>query len=110
MAYPPQPPSQPHQNQETAVPQQNTMALVGFIMALAAIPMTFMQGWLGWALNLGAFIVSLIANSQIKQSNGAMSGKGLAVAGIVISSVWFGLIVLFLVVAVALGAAFLGAL
>lgn len=110
----PQPPQQPPQGQypqygqyQPIAPKTSPMAIVGFVMALVAIPVTFLRGF-GLILNLAAFIVCLIANSQIKKSNGQLTGKGLAVAGIVITSVWFGLILLLLIMAASIIGAMLG--
>jgi ABC-type dipeptide/oligopeptide/nickel transport system permease component len=59
--------------------------VLGALGALAAIPMGF------------------VARKQIRRSNGSQTGSGLALAGIIVSFVWLGLIVLIIVVPLALG-------
>lgn len=131
MSYPPQPPQQPPQvpqqpqqyppqyqqgqyqqpygqYQAPVAPKNNTLAMVGFWIAIAMIPLIWFLSWFGWILNLAAFILCIIGNSQIKASNGAQTGKGFAVAGIVITCVLFGLIVLFTIAVIALGVSILG--
>jgi len=72
-------------------------------MVIAALVLVWIEkiAILGWILNLTGFIVSIVANSQIKKSMGRLTGKGWAVAGIVLSCVLFGL---FLIIVIAAGA------
>lgn len=132
MSYPPQPP-QPPQGQPPQYPPQyqqpygqqpygqyqapvqaksSTLALVGFFMALACLVLVWIPtiSILGWLLNLTAFILCIVANSQIKNSQGRLTGKGFAVAGIVITSILFGIFVLLLILAGALIGSVLGGL
>jgi hypothetical protein len=119
MSYPPQPPQQPPQPpqyqqppyqqspyqqqgykpypQAVAQPKSSPLALTGFIMALAAIILTFVHAGFGMIVNLAAFVVSIVASSQIKKAGGALTGKGMAIAGIVISCIWFGIYLLIFV-------------
>ncbi|HWI50784.1 MAG TPA: hypothetical protein VNT01_01415 [Symbiobacteriaceae bacterium] len=130
MSYPPQPPQQPPQPpqyqqpaqyqqgqyqqpygqyQAPVQPKNNTLALVGFWMAVACVVLVWTPvALLAWLMNLAAFIICIIANGQIKKSQGQMTGKGFAVAGIVISSVLFGLFVIIALVAGAFLATIIG--
>lgn len=128
VSYPPQPPQAPQAPQQPAqyppqyqqgqyqqpygqyqaAPKTNTLALVGFWMSIALIILVWFTSWIGWIANLTAFILCIIGNSQIKASNGTQTGKGLAVAGIVITSILFGLIVLFTIVLVGMIGSILG--
>lgn len=121
MSYPPQPPQQPPQYQQGQYqqpygqyqappqPKTNRLALVGFCMAAACVILVWTSiSLLAWVMNLTAFIICIVANSQIKKSQGQMTGKGFAVAGIVISSVLFGLFVIFAILAGAFIATIIG--
>ncbi len=63
--------------------QKNTMALVGFILALLSF-------------NVIALIISIIGLSNSKKPEYAGDGKGFAIAGIVISCVYIGLYIILL--------------
>ena len=83
-------------NTAPAPAQKNTMALVGFILAL-----------LGF--NVIALILSIVGLSNSKKPEFAGDGKGFAIAGIVISCVYIGLyIILFATCGAAACAAGLG--
>lgn len=112
MSYPPQPPQgqQPYGQYAPAQPKTSGLAIAGFVMALAMIVLIWFLGYIGWAINLAAFILSVVANSQIKKSNGQLTGKGFAVAGIVITSVLFGIMVLLFLFAAAFIGSILGAM
>lgn len=58
---------------QNAPPTLCTMALVGLILS--------------FFIPLAGLIVSIIGRSQIKKSNGALNGGGLALAGIIVSVV-----------------------
>ncbi|RKW70693.1 DUF4190 domain-containing protein [Galactobacter caseinivorans] len=58
-------------NMAPMAPKTNTMAIVGFVLA--------------FVVNIAGLIVSIIARKQIKQSG--EGGAGLALAGIIISSI-----------------------
>lgn len=55
-------------------PSANPLAIAGFVLSLVGF------GWLNW---LGV-VFGIVALNQIKKSNGTQSGRGLAIAGIVI--------------------------
>lgn len=109
--YPTQPPyTQPYPPQYggqygAAGPTTSGLAITGFVLSLL-VPLTFwipfinLIAFLG---NLAGFIISIVAVNQIKNSNGQLGGKGLAVAGIILSCVWFGLLLLFFVFAIVVG-------
>ena len=50
---------------------------------------------------IGGLICSIIARSQIKKSNGTQGGEGIAMAGIIISSVYLLLIIAIIALVVA---------
>ena len=70
--------------------QKNTMALVGFILAL-----------LGF--NLIALILSIVGLTNSKKPEFAGDGKGFAIAGIILSTLY--IVVIFIIVAVTCSAA-----
>lgn len=72
-SYPPQPPQPPYPPQGPyAEPKTNGLAIGGFIAA-------FFIGIIG-------LVLSIMALNQINASNGMQKGKGLAIAGIIISA------------------------
>jgi hypothetical protein len=59
--------------------------------------------WIYWIGSILALVFGYIAKSQIDKSNGEQTGRGMAIAGIVLG--WIGVgILLLLIVAIALGA------
>jgi len=50
-----------------------------------------------WITSILAVIFGHIALSQIKRSNGTQTGRGLAIAGLVLGYVWLALLVVFIV-------------
>lgn len=77
-------------------PKNSGYAIAGFACGLGSLAC-------GLACIPG-LILSLVALSDIKKSNGTVGGRGLAIAGVAISSVFIGLWVLILVI-MAIGAA-----
>lgn len=71
----------------TQAPTTNPLAIVGFVVSIVGV------GWFNW---LGV-VFGIIALNQIKKSNGAQSGRGLAIAGIVIGGFGVLLVALFVV-------------
>jgi hypothetical protein len=59
--------------------------------------------WLYWIGSILALIFGYVAKSQIDRSQGRQSGRGMAVAGIVLG--WVGVGILSLVVVIGIGAA-----
>ncbi len=70
----------------------NTLALVGFVIGLI--------GFLFGPLAIIGLVLSIIAYVQCRRSGSALKGRGFAVAGIVLSTVWLVLAVLVIVFAV----------
>jgi Domain of unknown function (DUF4190)/GYF domain 2 len=64
-------------------PANNSLAVIGLVLGIISIPFAFCC--YGLPFNLGGIIVSLIALSQIKQTK--EQGRGLAMAGLVLSLV-----------------------
>ncbi|MDP4120724.1 MAG: DUF4190 domain-containing protein [Bacillota bacterium] len=83
--FPPQPPLIPQQ------PRNNSLAIAGFVVSLASL------AFCGFPAIIG-LILSIIALNQIK--NTGESGKGFAVAGIVIGAAEIFLILLLIFVAI----------
>lgn len=68
-------------------PSANPLAIAGFVLSLVGF------GYLNW---LGV-VFGIIALNQIKKSNGTQSGRGLAIAGIVIGGFGVVLVALFVI-------------
>ena len=84
-------------SKSTPVPaQKNTIALVGFILAL-----------LGF--NLIALILSIVGLTNSKKPEYAGDGKGFAIAGIVIACIYIGFFIILGISCSAIGCAALGA-
>ena len=81
----------PNQYGVPMVPKTNGLAVAGFVTSLACL-----------GLPLG-FILSLVALNQIKKSPIPQGGKGLAIAGAIIGSVWL-VYILIVVIAAAVTA------
>ena len=74
-----------------AAPRTNPMAITGLVMGIIALP-AFMCCY-GFPFNVLGIIFSTIALSQIKKNPQVEQGKGLAIAGLVLSILSFLLIV-----------------
>lgn len=92
MSTPPPPPtgSSPPPLPGVYVQQQRTN---GFAVASLVLGIL----WIFWIGSILALIFGLIAKSQIDRSDGAQSGLGLAIAGIVLGCVGVGTLLLTLV-------------
>ena len=90
---PPPPPVRPL----SPAPQMlrtNGFAVAGMVLGILSVTLCFCC--YGFPCNLLAFIFSLIALSQIKQSPHLYTGRGLAITGLVLALVSFGLAILLL--------------
>jgi hypothetical protein len=56
--------------------------------------------WLYWIGSILALVFGYVAKSQIKRSNGAQTGRGMAIAGIVLGWVGVGLLAIVILVAI----------
>lgn len=86
---------------QAPIPSQqklNPMALTGFICSLAFIVL-FWIPFIGWLLPIAGLVFSIIGVSQINKAQGTEKGKGLAIAGIIISAVWLLIMVVGLIFA-----------
>ena len=72
----------------------NGFAITSMIMGILSLTLCFCC--YGFPCNLLGFIFSLIALSQIKQSPHIYTGRGMAITGLVLSLVSFGLAICFL--------------
>ena len=75
----------------TPAAKTNTLALISLITGLIAFPLYFF--WIGAPLSLASLITGYIALPQIKRTG--ENGRGLAMAGIIISWSLLGLFTLF---------------
>ena len=84
--------SEPYQTTPPAPQKTNTLAIVGFICS--------------FFLALVGTILGFISLSQIKNSNGAEGGKGLAIAAIIIGLIPTVVIIILLILAPIIGGVF----
>ena len=66
-------------------PRMNPLALTGFIMSIVGIP-TFCCCFASLPINLLALVLSVIGLMQIRSKPEMYTGKGLAIAGIILAS------------------------
>lgn len=78
----------------------NGLAIASLVLGIVAIPLDCCYGG-GALLGIAAFITGLIGHRQVKESGGAQSGKGMALAGMILGGVsvliglaWIALLVL----------------
>jgi len=86
-------PQLPPQPAVPATPPTNGMAIAGFVCALCGIVTCGVASVVG-------LILSIVAMNQIKQAEGRMGGKGLAIAGLAISIVLLAFWLLYLIFAI----------
>ena len=92
---PPPPPHPGYQGQPVYVAQStNGLAVASLVLGIL---------WLYWIGSILALVFGYVAKSQIDRSQGRQSGRGMAVAGIVLG--WVGVGILSLVVVIGIGAA-----
>jgi hypothetical protein len=77
-------------------PKTNGLAIAGMVVGIAAIPLICLCG-VGFFMGIVAIILSAIARRQIRESNGAAGGSGMALAGLICG-----------IVATALGVIYIG--
>jgi hypothetical protein len=68
-------------------PETSTRAIVAFILAIVALPAISCFGCGGIALGVAALLVGISARRQIRESEGAQVGEGLARAAIIIGAI-----------------------
>lgn len=96
-AYPPPPPQPaPYQQpyQAPATPKVDGLAIASMVLGIL---------WLYWVGSLLAIIFGAIAIKRINRSNGWRTGKGMAIAGLVLGIVGAAFLALFMLVLVAAG-------
>ena len=86
--YPP-PPYPPH---DAAGPPYGTASTNGFAVAALVLGILGPVACVAWIL---ALVFGYIAKTQIDASEGRQTGRGMAVAGIILGWVWLGLIILY---------------
>ena len=82
-------------------PQTNPLALTGFILGIVSV--TFSLCCYGLPFNLVGIVLSAIALAQIRADPQRQGGKGLAIAGLVLSLFSIILSVIWLILALSLG-------
>jgi hypothetical protein len=78
----------------TAVPVAKTSPLAVASLVCSMVPFMMLT-------QIAAFVLGIVALTQIKKSNGALGGKGFAITGIIISSVlilFVGSVIVFVIV------------
>jgi hypothetical protein len=66
---------------------------------------SLITGILGWTIlpvlgSVAAIITGHLANKEIKESNGALSGKGMATAGLILGYIQLAFVVLIMIIAI----------
>ena len=86
----------PVSNQPTYLPAQkdSTLAILSLVFGIASYLVVPVIG------SLAAIILGHIAKSEIRKSNGTLTGNGLATAGLVLGYVQWGLTVIGIAIAV----------
>ena len=69
----------------------NSLAITSLVLGIVSIPLTFCYGT-GILFGIAAFITGLIGRRQIKESAGAQSGDGMALAGMIMGGIIGGLV------------------
>ena len=88
--YPPPPPAVPQQT-----PKVDGLAIASLVLGIL---------WVYWIGSILAIIFGAVAIKRINQSNGWRTGKGMAIAGLVLGIVGVAILALTLVVAAAVSA------
>jgi len=83
-------------------PKTNGLCIASLVSSLAPLVLNWIPvvQWFGLLASIAAIILGAMGLKKVKESNGAETGKGLAVAGIIIGSVD---VFLFIVVVVVIG-------
>ena len=89
--------------QPMSAPRTNGMALTGMIMGIVACPFGLCCCYIGMPLGVLGLIFSLVGLSQIRANPETQSGKGLAIAGLILSLLSFLVVIGFLVFGLAAG-------
>jgi hypothetical protein len=81
--------------QQTA-PKTNGFAIASMVLGII---------WIYWIGSILALVFGYIARGQIRRSQGAQSGDGMAIAGIVLGWIGVGILLLLIVLGVGIGVA-----
>ena len=65
----------------------NTLAIVSLILGIISVPALGCFGCGGLVFGVAAFITGLVARRRIAESQGAETGKGLALVGIILGAI-----------------------
>ena len=80
--------------------QKNSgMAIASMVLGIISIicSITFVFAFLGAIFGIVGLVLGIVGRSQIQRSQGEIVGEGMALAGIICSSIGLGLVVLMLV-------------
>ena len=107
-------PAQPYSsstNLPQSGPPNNQLAVTGMVLGIASFVLScccsqvpllgIIAILISFLTPIAGLICSIIARSQIKKSNGTQGGEGIAMAGIIISSVYLLLIIVIIALVVA---------
>jgi hypothetical protein len=95
---PPPPPAPPSPQFSGYPARQTTNGLAVASLVLGIVGPVFCVAW------ILALVFGYVARGQIDRSGGTQSGRGMATAGIVLGWVWLGLLVVYIVIAIAAAA------
>lgn len=84
---------QPQQQSYVAPPKTNTLAIISLVAGLAGLLVTWV---IPFVSQIVAIVCGHIARSQIRKSNGAEGGSGMALTGLIIGYVMLGISMLFI--------------
>jgi hypothetical protein len=81
----------------SALPQNSPLAAVSMVTGIVGLPLALVCGIFGFIAPVTAIVCGHLASSQIKKSNGTVSGKGMALAGLILGYAAVALYVLIVV-------------
>lgn len=76
----------------------NTLSVISLILGILGVPLSFCYG-IGIFSGIAALITGIVARNQIKESAGKETGDGMALAGIILGSI-FGILALLSIVVI----------
>lgn len=70
-----------------APPKNETLAIVALVCGIVAFPMMCLCGIFSIPLSIAAVVCGLVGRKKIKESNGQLTGDGMALAGLILGCV-----------------------
>ncbi len=71
----------------TMPPANETLAVVSLVLGCVAIPLMCLCGIFSVPCSIGALVTGILGKRKIKESNGQLTGDGMALAGIILGAV-----------------------